>query len=147
MRRIILFFIFIALNLSFLTLSFSPASATYDPLSVTNNRVGVHILSPDEIDLAGKLVNNNIDASWGYVTVPIQSGDRDIAKWTRFMDRAYELKIIPLIRVATFANDKNWTKPGNKDLIDFANFLNQLPWPTKNRYVIIFNEVNRPDEY
>lgn len=130
-----------------MTLSFSSVNAIYDPLSVSNNRVGVHILSPDEIDQASKLVNNNGDASWGYVTVPIQSGDRDKVKWTRFMNNAYELKIIPLIRVATFANDKNWTKPGNDDLIDFANFLNLLPWPTKNRYVIIFNEVNRPDEY
>lgn len=137
----------VVLNLSFLTLSFSRVHAIYDPLSVTNNRVGVHILSPDEIDQASKLVNNGGEASWGYVTVPIQSGDRDKIKWTRFMNRAYELKIIPLIRIATFANDKNWTKPGNDDLIGFANFLNELPWPTKNRYVIIFNEVNRPEEY
>lgn len=147
MRKTFLFSFFLVLNLSFLTLSFSPISAIYDPLTVTNNRVGVHILSPDEIDQASKLVNNSGEASWGYVTIPIQSGDRDRDKWTRFMNLAYELKIIPLIRVATFANDKNWTKPGNNDLIDFANFLNELPWPTKNRYVIIFNEVNRPDEY
>ncbi len=147
MRKTFSFFIFIVLNLSFLNLSFSPIAAIYDPLSVTNNRIGVHILSPDELDEANKLVNNNSNASWGYVTVPIQSGDRDRVKWTRFMNKAYELKIIPLIRVATFASDKNWTKPGNDDLIDFANFLNELPWPTKNRYVIIFNEVNRPDEY
>jgi len=121
--------------------------AIYDPLSVPNNRVGVHVLSPDELESASKLVNNNREGEWGYITVPIQAGDRDHTKWTRFMNRASELKVIPIIRVATYANEKNWAKPGSNDLIDFANFLNELPWPTKNRYVIIFNEVNRPDEY
>lgn len=128
------------------TLSFD-AYAIYDPLSVSNNRVGVHVLSPDELESATKLVNNDGEGEWGYITVPIQAGDRDQTKWTRFMKRAAELKVIPIIRVATYANGKSWVKPGSGDLIDFANFLNELPWPTQNRYVIIFNEVNRPDEY
>jgi hypothetical protein len=31
--------------------------------------------------------------------------------------------------------------------VDFANFLVQLPWPTENRYVIIFNEPNHKQEW
>lgn len=123
------------------------AYAVYDPFSQPNNKVGVHVLSPDELESATKLVNNNGEGEWGYITVPIQAGDRDQTKWTRFMKRAAELKVIPIIRVATYAKGKSWVKPGSGDLIDFANFLNELPWPTQNRYVIIFNEVNRPDEY
>ena len=37
--------------------------------------------------------------------------------------------------------------PNEYDLIDFANFLNQLPWPVNNRYVIIYNEPNQENEW
>jgi uncharacterized membrane protein (UPF0127 family) len=63
------------------------------------------------------------------------------------MERAKNLKVIPIIRIATFADGPNWAEPENFDLTDFANFLNDLPWPTQNRYIIIFNEVNRADEF
>lgn len=123
------------------------ALAIYDPLSVPNNRVGVHVLSPDELIEAVKLVNNDNQAAWGYVTVPIQTTDRNREKWTAFMIKCTEQKIIPIIRVATTGDGPHWLKPQDNDLIDFANFLNDLPWPIKNRYVVLFNEVNRADEY
>ena len=124
-----------------------PALAIYEPLSVANNKVGVHILSPDELESAAKLVNNDRFGSWGYVTVPIQASDRNREKWTHFMKKAADLQVIPIIRVATVVDGSQWLKPGNTDLIDFSNFLNDLPWPTQNHYVIIFNEVNRADEF
>lgn len=137
----------ISFFLCLISYALSNAHAIYDPLSVANNRVGVHILSPDELELAAKLVNNNHKGAWGYVTVPIQTTDRNRARWTKFMEKAAELKVIPIIRVATTGDGPYWIKPEDNDLIDFANFLNDLPWPTQNRYVIIFNEVNRSDEY
>jgi uncharacterized membrane protein (UPF0127 family) len=121
--------------------------AIYNPLSVPNNRLGVHILHPDEIELAAKLVNNDQKGAWGYVTIPIQATDRNRLKWLAFMERAKNLKIIPIIRIATFAEGPNWAEPDNFDLTDFANFLNDLPWPTQNCYIVVFNEVNRSDEY
>ena len=135
------------LAIIFFLISPTPALAIYDPFSVTNNRVGVHVLSPDELESAARLVNNDNQGAWGYVTVPIQASDRDREKWTKFMTKATELKIIPIIRVATIVDDVHWLKPNDNDLIDFANFLNDLPWPTQNRYVVIFNEVNRADEF
>ena len=135
------------LAIIFFLISPTTALAIYDPFSVTNNRVGVHVLSPDELESAAKLVNNDNQGAWGYVTVPIQASDRDREKWTKFMTKATELKIIPIIRVATIVDDVHWLKPNDNDLIDFANFLNDLPWPTQNRYVVIFNEVNRADEF
>ncbi len=125
----------------------SPVMAIYDPLSLPNNRIGVHILSPDEIEPAAKLINHDRKGAWGYVTVPIQTTDRNRAKWTAFMKKCTELQIIPLIRVATLVQGSHWEKPGDNDLIDFANFLNDLPWPIENRYIILFNEVNRADEF
>ncbi len=63
------------------------------------------------------------------------------------MDKCKENKVIPIIRVATVPDGPSWVKPNDYDLVDFANFLNDLKWPIQNRYVIIFNEVNRADEY
>jgi uncharacterized membrane protein (UPF0127 family) len=121
--------------------------AIYDPLSVSNNQIGVHILDPFEIGEAARLVNNEGQAEWGYVTVPIQATDRNREKWSLFMKKCKELKIIPIIRIATFGEGDSWVEPESLDLTDFANFLNDLPWPTQNRYIIVFNEVNRADEY
>ncbi|MBI1872166.1 hypothetical protein HYS10_01975 [Candidatus Collierbacteria bacterium] len=141
MKHVLLGFLF------FFLLAAHPALAIYDPLSVKNNKIGVHVLSPDELEQAAKLVNNDDKSEWGYITVPIQATDRDREKWTRFMKNAAKYKVIPIVRVATFVDGPLWLKPGDSDLIDFANFLNDLPWPIENRYVIIFNEVNRADEF
>lgn len=130
---------------------FSPIQtrAVYDPLSVPNNKIGIHILFLDEINQAKDLVNSN-GGDWGYVTVPIQAGDKDIIKWQYFMDEAKKNHIIPILRIATegdYFKTTTWRKPEDTDIVDFANFLNSLEWPVKNRYVIIFNEVNRGDEW
>lgn len=121
--------------------------AVANPRGVSNNKLGVHILDPNEIEDAAKFVNNNGQGSWGWVVVPIQAWDRDLVKWGKFMEKAAELKVIPIIRVATYGEGDKWVEPNNYDLVDFANFLNDLQWPVKNRYVVIFNEVNRADEY
>jgi hypothetical protein len=123
--------------------------AIEDPLSLPNNKIGIHILFPSELDEAANLINAN-GGEWGYVVIPIQAGDRDLAKWQEFMDEAKRKKVIPLIRLATegdYFNTKVWRKPKEEDILDFANFLTSLSWPVKNRYVIIFNEVNRDDEW
>ncbi|MCL5970679.1 MAG: hypothetical protein M1450_04230 [Patescibacteria group bacterium] len=125
------------------------AFAIENPLSVPNNKFGIHILFTNELEKAAKLVNSS-GGEWGYVTIPIQSGDRDLVKWQKFMDDAKKNKIIPIIRLATegdYFNTKVWRKPAYADLMDFANFLDSLDWPVKNRYIIIFNEVNRSDEW
>ena len=123
--------------------------AVENPLNVPNNKVGIHILFPQELAKAAQLVNSN-GGSWGYVVIPIQSGDKDFVKWQNFMDEAKKLHVIPIIRLATegdYFNTKVWRKPTDADVLDFANFLNSLTWPTKNRYVIVYNEVNRGDEW
>ncbi len=138
----------ITLLLAFFAFFFTSDSifAIYDPLSVPNNKVGIHILFPDEVDPASSLVNGET-GDWGYVTIPIQAGDRDRIKWQNFFDKCKEKRVIPIVRVATFPEGSNWAVPNNYDLVDFANFLGDLRWPIENRYVIIFNEVNRSDEY
>ena len=123
--------------------------AAYNPLSHPNNKIGMHVLFPTEIENVAKLVNTS-GGQWGYILIPIQSGDKDITKWQTFMDQASQLHLTPIIRLATqgdYFNTKVWRKPNETDVLDFANFLNSLIWPTKNRYVIVYNEVNRGDEW
>src|SRR3989304_8343510 len=125
-----------------------PALAVYDPLSRTNNIFGIHILFTYEVPKAAELVNSS-GGNWGYVTIPVQAGDRDLEKWQKFMDEARRHHVTPIIRIATepfYKNTSVWRKPNDFDIVDFANFLNSLEWPTKNRYVLLFNEVNRFDE-
>lgn len=120
--------------------------AIYDPLTVANNKVGIHIFEPNEIDKVPDLVNNN-GGSWGYVTIPLRSDDRNREKWNEFMHKCLEKKIIPIIRLSTTMSDSGWTIPGKFDAIDFANFLNDLDWPTQNRYIIVYNEPNQASEW
>ena len=123
--------------------------AIYDPTSVPNNKFGIHILDTSEIQKTAPLINSS-GGDWGYVTIPIQAGDKDIVKWQAFMDQAKTLHLIPIIRLATqgdYFNTTQWSQPTEADVLDFANFLNSLNWPTKNRYIIVFNEVNRADEW
>lgn len=125
------------------------ALAIEDPASLPNNKFGIHILFTNELTDAAKLVNSS-GGDWGYVTIPIQVGDKDLIKWQKFMDEAKESHVIPIIRLATegdYFNTKVWRKPDYKDVLDFANFLDSLDWPVKNRYIIVFNEVNRSDEW
>lgn len=135
-----------------IALLFQPVKKIYaveDPFASFNNKFGIHILFPEELSEASELVNSN-GGDWGYVIIPIQSGDKDILKWQRFMDTAKNLHIIPIIRLATegdYFNTKVWRKPRETDIVDFANFLNSLDWPVKNRYIIVYNEVNRADEW
>lgn len=145
MQKVIFFLLFVLFSFNFSSLAFAQEIT---PMAV-NNKFGVHILFPEEINEAAQLVNSN-GGDWGYITIPIQSGDKNIEKWQKFMDDARSLHVIPLIRLATegdYFNTKVWRKPNFSDVLDFANFLNSLQWPTKNRYVIIFNEVNRGDEW
>ncbi len=124
-------------------------NATYDPLSTPNNKFGIHILFPAELSDAAPLVNST-GGDWGYITIPIQASDRDVDKWQKFMDDCARRHLVPLIRLATTGDyfiKGSWSEPSNYDVLDFANFLNSLNWPTKNRYVIIFNEPNRGDEW
>ena len=135
--------------LLFLFLPIQIATAAENPVAVANNKVGIHILSGLELPQAAELVNSK-GGDWGYVIVPIQAGDKDLIKWQKFMDDCKKYRIIPVIRLATegdYFNTAVWREPTPSDIVDFANFLNSLDWPTKNRYVVVFNEVNRGDEW
>lgn len=145
-NRLFKFWVFVLFSISSLGFRVSTALAVVDPLAVPNNKYGVHILEPGEITAAAKLINSS-GGDWGYVTIPIRSNDRDRDKWTEFFKNATNHHVIPILRITTFPDKSSWTAPTAGDLVDFANFLDELPWPTKNRYIIIFNEPNHSQEW
>lgn len=146
MKNIFLNLIFFSL---ILFLSANKSFAIYDPTTQVNNKVGIHILFPSEIDAASHLINSS-GGDWGYVTIPIAVTDLNLVKWQAFMDKARADHVIPIIRLVTsddYFNTSSWNKPTDLDVLEFANFLNNLSWPTQNRYVIVFNEPNRDGEW
>lgn len=122
--------------------------AIVDPLSVSNNKVGIHIISPgfEEIRGAAELANTS-GGDWGYITVVIQSNDRNKGKWQTFFDSLRKYHLIPIIRIAGAPVDSYWDRPKEEDSQIWAEFLNSLNWPTKNRYVVIYNEPNHASEW
>ena len=116
--------------------------------SRSNNKIGIHIATPskEELEDASKLVNSN-GGSWGYVTVVIQDNDRNRVKWQEAFDRMRELRLIPIVRLATSPVGEFWAKPTEKEIDNWVKFLNSLRWVTKDRYIVLFNEPNHSQEW
>jgi hypothetical protein len=140
-------FTIIIFGLIFLILGqFWPALAIVNPLDKPNNKIGIHILDPNEVEKVAPLVNSN-GGDWGWVTVVLRDDDKDRVKWQRFMDNCLRLHLVPIVRIATVMTQQGWEEPNLNQSIDFANFLTDIVWPTKNRYVVIYNEPNHASEW
>ncbi len=125
-----------------------PAYATYDPLSVPNNKFGIHIIqaTPDESSPSAQLVNSS-GGDWGYITFLIESKDRNQQKWQEFFNDLRRRHLIPIVRLATQPEGDFWKRPYDGEEQAWADFLDNLNWPTKNRYVVIYNEPNHAREW
>lgn len=111
--------------------------------------LGIHLLSPHDLEDAKKLlaVGENQD-KWKYITVPLTFNDLDdVTLWQRFFADAKSYKMIPIVRLATRVENEAWIKPDRWDIVRMINFLNLLDWPTEDRYLIVFNEVNHAKEW
>jgi len=122
------------------------AQAIYDPLSVPNNKFGIHVADPNDISKVKELVNSS-QGDWGYVTLVIPENERKPDVWQPVFNRMKKDHIIPIVRLATRVEGGSWMKPTLTDANVWVNFLKNLPWPTKNRYIIIFNEPNHAKEW
>ncbi len=100
---------------------------------------------PDEIKDAAALVNTNGD--WGYVTLLINKDDQKLDKWQAVFNNLRDKHLIPIVRIATKASGNSWEVPSPEDGDNWANFLDSLNWPVKNRYVLIYNEPNQGKEW
>ncbi|MCR4325041.1 MAG: hypothetical protein NUV69_05130 [Candidatus Curtissbacteria bacterium] len=120
--------------------------AVYDPINVHNNKVGIGLLSPEsEIEEAASMVNSNGD--WGYVLLLVTKNERDIDRWRGVFHQLSKYHLIPIVRIATKFDQGSWQRPEKDDAAQWAEFLSALPWPTKIRYVQVYNEVNHGSEW
>ena len=117
-----------------------------DPLSTPNNIYGIGIINYSDLKDASYLVNST-GGDWGYVTIVITKEQRDKNIWQDFFDEARKLHIIPIVRVATKFDGKNWETPNIKDIDSWVNFFNSLNWVIENRYIVIGNESNHSKEW
>ncbi len=137
MKKVVL----VLLAMSFWLLAVSQAKAQ-------GNVLGIHILHPYELEDAKELLGNESGDNWDYVTIPLTLDDLDQAgEWQRFFDQARDKKIIPLVRLATKSENANWKKPTREEVVQLLDFANTLQWPTDQRHIIVFNEVNHAQEW
>jgi hypothetical protein len=119
--------------------------------TVKASEFGVHILHPHEITLAKSfLTDESNQTDWHYITVPLTLADLEEPKiWQEFFQTARHQRLIPIIRLATRFDTATgaWQIPTHRDIVDLFDFLNQFEWPTDERYVIVFNEVNHAAEW
>lgn len=115
-------------------------------LAAESNQFGIHILEPNDLVKASQLVNSN-GGDWGWVTIVIRDDDMNHDKWQAFMDECRTSHLRPIIRIATHLQDGVWAQPTIDDAKNWANFLNDLNWPVKDQWVIIFNEPNHAAEF
>lgn len=135
------------LLLGFLYLFNSQKSlAIVNPLEFPNNRFGIHIIDENDIQDATVLVNSS-GGDWGYVQIVIREDDRNIDKWQAVFNRLRRNHLIPIIRLATKVERGMWIKPRKSDINSWADFLANLNWVIKNRYIIVFNEPNHAKEW
>lgn len=142
MRRILFLVFFLLFTLAFTT----KALAIENPISVSNNKFGIHITDLADLEDAAKLVNSS-GGDWGYVTFVIQKTDRNEKFWQTIFDKCRRLHLIPIVRIATRPRGDVWEKPSLGDIDGWVSFLNSLNWVIKNRYVVIGNEPNHAKEW
>jgi len=136
---------------AFLTLFFLPffqplKTQAFD-LNYPNNKFGIHLAIPafEDLGKAAELVNANGD--WGYVTLVMEEKDLNKDKWEGIFNQLRKLHLIPIIRLATLLENGHWRAPQKEDAQKWVDFLNSLNWVVKNRFVVLFNEPNRADEW
>src|SRR4051812_47524968 len=106
---------FAAFLLSFLLFSLVTSIST--PIYAEqqgNNKFGIHISDVDESEKASQLVNSN-GGDWGYVTLTINSNDRQVQKWQDKFNTLGEKHLIPIIRIASYGEGDSWKKPSKDD--------------------------------
>lgn len=111
------------------------------------HKLGIHILQPEQLHDADTLVSAD-DESWHYVTVPITISDlKHEAKWSEFFLEAKKKKIIPIVRLTTTFKDGVWAVPTKYEIVQMIAFLERFEWPTPQRHIVVFNEVNHAKEW
>lgn len=110
--------------------------------------LGVHILHPYEVNDVVDMFSVAESDTWRYVTIPLSLDDlKKQAEWQDFFRAARDKKIVPVVRLTSRFENGAWKVPNRKEITDLVDFLSNLEWPTDDRYIIVFNEVNHASEW
>ncbi len=106
-----------------------------------NNKFGLYIYAEEAnfFEIAQNLANSN-GGDWGYVLIPFNVKDRDVAKWERVFEQLRNKHLIPIIQLWDID-----TKDYQEQTKDSAKFLDSFVWPIKERYISAYNEPNSAD--
>ncbi|OGK54981.1 hypothetical protein A3H78_00710 [Candidatus Roizmanbacteria bacterium RIFCSPLOWO2_02_FULL_36_11] len=132
-------------------LFFTPQANAQNVAGSENNNCGLHLNQREEGDIAAaaELCNSN-GGDWGKVVITLQDdiiGNVDELNNTFNLLRKYHLE--PIIRLATHLCGDSWCQPTLDDSTRWVNFLTspRLYWPTSQKRIILFNEVNHAKEW
>lgn len=115
----------------------TPTVAYTNRINFPVNKFGIHAFAgADQVDLASQLINTN-GGDWGWITLTMNINHHDAGLWNSVFDACGQKHIIPIIQLA---NDG--AIPSDEQLRSMADFLHSLNWPTKLRFISVFNEVN-----
>ncbi|MDA1079211.1 MAG: hypothetical protein O2840_00805 [bacterium] len=115
-------------------------------------KIGIHVLNPEEFSDAKRILFPNqvstSEEAWHYMTVPLTLADLDSqARWQQLFTQAKQERIIPIVRLATRFENGSWQRPNRKEITSLLDFLSTLEWPTAEKRIIVFNEVNHAKEW
>ena len=117
------------------------------PLFAQNKNIfGLHLTQASDIVKTASIINSQ-GGDWGWATIVIRLDQLDHNTWQGFFDNCRKLHIIPIVRLATINDNGVWKRPTFSDIDTLANFLNSLNWPTADQHIILFNEINRGQEW
>lgn len=108
---------------------------------------GAHLLQTYELQTFSKLVPSDDPR---FVVIPYSLDDRERGQqWIEFMNLANDKKIQPILRLTTrFSTEQNaWIVPNREEIVSLIDSIDQLPWPSGPRHVIVFNEINHAAEW
>jgi len=103
-----------------------------------NNKFGIYVYAENAkfFELAQNLVNSN-GGDWGYVLIPYNIKDTDSEKWERVFSQLRSKHLIPVVQL--YAEDlKDYKNSTERS----ARFLDTFIWPTRERYISVYNEMN-----
>ncbi|MFA5776079.1 MAG: hypothetical protein WC988_00780 [Patescibacteria group bacterium] len=109
--------------------------------TTANNKVGMYVHNiTDDIKAAAKLINSG-GGKWGYVLLTMDIKDGNESYWQELFDAASKSQLIPIVQIS----NNNVCKPDKMDFEELAKTLNSVKWPSKHRYITVFNEMNSKD--
>ena len=112
-------------------------------------KIGIHVLSPAEFGPAKTMLSvQQSNDRYQYVTLPVSiSAPLDCSSIQQTLTLAQDNKLVPLVRLTTKFEDGAWQIPTKRELVEAIDCLARVQWPTDQRHLIIFNEVNHAPEW